>query len=37
MMLKASQISFATSYTYWYWYVSTRVAGLAFNEERELS
>jgi hypothetical protein len=37
MMLKASQISSATSYTYWYWYVSTRVAGVAFNEERELS
>jgi hypothetical protein len=37
MMLNASQISSATLYTYWYWCVSTRVAGVAFNEERELS
>jgi hypothetical protein len=37
MLLNASQISSATSYTYWYWYVSTRVAGVAFNEERKLS
>lgn len=36
MKVNSYQTSSATLYTYWYWCVRTRVAGVAFNEEREL-
>lgn len=36
MRLNNFQTCSATLFTNWYWCVRTRVAGVAFNEEREL-
>jgi len=36
MKLNNFQTCSATLFTNWYWCVRTRVAGVAFNEEREL-